>query len=326
MKTSTALPPGLRTHAYTVRDSREAGISEKRLRGRDLDHPFHGVVTARRSASIHDRCVAYSPLLPRTGFFSGSTAAILHGVPVDRVTDRLHVSVAAPQRAPRARGIVGHSVQVCAGDVVVGHGLPRSSVERMWCELSATLSLEDLVVAGDQLVRSRHPLTTVESLRRAAERYAARRGRATLHTALGLLEPLSESPQESRLRLRLAQGGIVGFCANQSIRTTAGRRYRGDLVFADDRVILEYQGDHHRDPGQFRRDLSRQLDLQADGWTVVQLGPWDLADPGLVRRIGAILAGSRLMARGRPPSHPLPGSRSASRPALRAASAPAPRR
>jgi hypothetical protein len=187
--------------------------------------------------------------------------------------------VAAPARAPRGRGITGHSVVVGTGDVVVHNGLPISSVERTWCELSSVLSVEDLVVAGDHLVRRRAPLTTVDRLRTAIRRYPGRRGRERLRLSIELLDPFAESPQESRLRLRLSTGGIAGFQANRAIATSSGRHYRGDLVFAAEGVILEYQGDHHRDPQQFRRDLSRQLDLQADGWTVVLLGPSDIADP-----------------------------------------------
>ena len=46
--------------------------------------------------------------------------------------------------------------------------------------------------------------------------------------SLDLLDPFDESPQESRLRLRLSTGGIVGFHANLAIATTSGRHYRGD--------------------------------------------------------------------------------------------------
>ena len=292
MKTSSPLPRRLERGALTVHEARAAGSSEKRLRGPDVHRAFHGVVSTRASATLAERCADYTARIPPTGFFSGCTAAALHGVPLPGVAESsraLHVSVASPQRAPRGRGIVGHSVIVGVGDVVVRNGLPMSSVERTWCELASVLPTEDLVVAGDHLVRRREPLTTVERLRATTRRYPGRRRRGDLMRSLELLDPFAESPQESRLRLRLSTGGIVGFHANRAIATASGRHYRGDLVFAAEGVILEYQGDHHRDPQQFRRDLSRQLDLQADGWVVVLLGPNDIADPGLVRRVRAIL-------------------------------------
>ncbi len=292
MKTSTPLPAELEAGAFTVRHARSAGLSEKRMRGPDLHRAFHGVVSARPAGTVADRCAAYAARMPSTGFFSGSTAAALHGAPVRSSVD-LHVSVASPGRAPRGKGIIGHSVLVGVGDVVLRKGMHVSSVERTRCELAAEVSHEELVVAGDHFVCRRYPLTTVDRLRDAVGRYPGRRGHARLVPCLALLDPLAESPQESRLRLRLASGGIAGFEANSEIATTSGRRYRGDLVFGSERVILEYQGDHHRDPQQFRRDLSRQLDLQADGWVVVLLGPGDIADAGLVRRVRAILAAAR---------------------------------
>jgi very-short-patch-repair endonuclease len=85
-------------------------------------------------------------------------------------------------------------------------------------------------------------------------------------------------------------GGVLGFESNLAVRTTSGKNYRGDLVFPERRVILDYRGDHHREQEQYRRDLRRRMDLQADGWTIVELGPDDLGDPGLARRVRAILA------------------------------------
>ncbi|GAA1449391.1 hypothetical protein GCM10009617_38060 [Leifsonia poae] len=92
------------------------------------------------------------------------------------------------------------------------------------------------------------------------------------------------------MRTRLVRAGVSGMIANPTITTATGRVYRGDLTFPEQRVILEYQGDVHRPVHRFRADMTRQLDLQADGWTVVYLGPGDLDDHQLVRRVRAILA------------------------------------
>lgn len=56
-------------------------------------------------------------------------------------------------------------------------------------------------------------------------------------------------------------------------------------------MILEYQGDYHRDPRQFRADMTRFSKLEADGWYVIQINANDLANPQeLVARIGQVLS------------------------------------
>ncbi|MFF2050156.1 hypothetical protein ACFVU2_01025 [Leifsonia sp. NPDC058194] len=288
---STA-PPRLPHSPLSVRAARALGASEKRLRAPTVHRPFHGVVTAAPPTRLDEWCRAYLTVAPPGAFFSGPTAAALHGLPLPRLPSGLHVSVPAPARAPRRPGIHGHSVRVAFGDVIVQNGLQLSSAARTWCELAETSTLEDLVVTGDALARRSADRDRLHVLRDALNRFPSRRGRPALVQALGLLDPHAESPQESRLRFRLVTAGVVGFESNLPVPTASGADYRGDLVFPERRVILEYQGDHHREKEQYRRDLRRRLDLQADGWTIVELGPDDLVDAGLARRVRAILAGA----------------------------------
>lgn len=285
--TDTTIPL---TRTLRVGVAREHGASEKRLRHPGVHRPFHGAVTALPPQRLDEWCRAYLAVRPPGAFFSGPTAATLHGLPLPRLPSLLHVSVPAPGRAPRRPGVVGHSVRVAFGDVVVTDGLPMSSLPRAWCELGALLTVEELVVVGDALLRVTGGPDPRRALADSLTRSAVRRGRPDLVRALEAVDPRSESPQESRLRFRLARAGILGFEANLSVRTSGGRVYRGDLVFPGRRVILEYQGDHHREPSVYRRDLERRLDLQTDGWMIVELGPADIADPGLAARVRAILA------------------------------------
>ena len=67
------------------------------------------------------------------------------------------------------------------------------------------------------------------------------------------------------------------------------------------RVGIEYEGDHHRDPRQFRADIRRYERLQDVGWSFVRVTAADLPEQGgdgasvaLTRRIAA-----RLESRGR---------------------------
>jgi very-short-patch-repair endonuclease len=45
--------------------------------------------------------------------------------------------------------------------------------------------------------------------------------------------------------------------------------------------VLEYQGGHHQDPEQWRKDVTRRAALEADGWTVLEIAADDVG-PELV--------------------------------------------
>lgn len=99
--------------------------------------------------------------------------------------------------------------------------------------------------------------------------------------------------------LKASWGGLDGFVSNAPIRVSSGHNYRGDLVHREAMVVLEYQGDHHREPEEFRKDMTRRSRLEADGWHIMLIGPDDLRNPReLCTRIRTLLA----LARARMPS------------------------
>ena len=283
--------------AFSIRDATAAGMSYGRLRGRDLDRPFHGVRATAPAEVLIERCADYAPRMRDDEFFCSVTAALLHGVPLPLVHERdprLHVAVPNPRRAPRSRGIVGHKFLVHPerGEVVAVAGLRVSSPERAWCELGAVLDLRELVRAGDHIIRPANGLSSAGRLRKTLERHPARRGRETLHAAFGLLHPGAESPPETDLRLICVEAGLRGFSVNFEVSIPGStRRRRIDLAFVREKVALEYQGDHHRDVRQWREDMTRLAELESIGWKVVYVNADDLRDPvALVARIRRVLA------------------------------------
>ena len=209
---------------------------------------------------------------------------------VERETS-LHVAVPSPARALRVSGVVGHKAQLMGDDVRDWHGLPISSPERAFCELGAYLQLDELVAVGDHLICWRLPMSSADAISSAIDRYPGRRGRALVNRALPLLDALAESPQESRLRVMLAVAGISGFATNHPV-SIRGKNYRIDIAFPGEKVAIEYQGDYHRDPAQWRRDMSRRAALTADGWLVIEVNADDLENPAeLVALVRSALTG-----------------------------------
>lgn len=237
--------------------------------------------------------------MPPDAFFSHGTAALLLGLPVPARLARLrplHVGFVAPARALVARGISGHSISVGPDDLVDQGPLRLTGPARTWLDLARLLTLGELVAVGDHLLRRESPLVTAGELADAVEKYPSRSGIKRARTALPLLRARSESPRESVLRVIIVLAGLPEPECNYNIFDDAGRFLaRGDLVYPEYKLLLEYQGDHHRtDRAQWRSDIRRVGRLEDNGWQVLQFTDDDLHDPAaLVERIAR-----RLRSRG----------------------------
>ena len=99
----------------------------------------------------------------------------------------------------------------------------------------------------------------------------------------------SRSPAESRTRLIFEDARLPTPELNMDIRDPMGKFVANvDFAFPRFRLVVEYEGDHHRtDREQFRRDIERIESLSALGWRVVRLVAAHVyVDPGeAVRRV-----------------------------------------
>ena len=112
----------------------------------------------------------------------------------------------------------------------------------------------------------------IDTIDAAIERFGSRRGAIRLRAARADLKPGSASRRETRLRLRVLRAGFPEPELNTPIELDGGRTH-GDLVFREYRVLLEYDGEQHRDDdAQFHRDVERLNDLATAGWIVVRVG------------------------------------------------------
>ncbi|UAJ77746.1 DUF559 domain-containing protein [Leifsonia sp. ZF2019] len=301
MRRPEPLPPILRSPAFSTATARSAGVNDGRLRRGDLARPHHGVRVphADRDGSLEGACRAYRAAMPATQCFSHSTAAALHGLSLPgrlRAGGPLHVATLRGGRAPRGVGIVGHKLRITADEVTLVHGLRVPSVEETWVELAAELSVTELVLAGDACLRRRSPLSSVDALRGAVEDARTRPGVRRLRQAVELLRPGTDSPMESLLRLMLVDAGLPEPAVNLPVFTAGGLVLHGDLVYPVERVVVEYDGDHHRtDPVQYERDVDRLWALEQAGWRVVRINRSHVARGSrpAVDRVRRVLAQQR---------------------------------
>ncbi|MCM6762929.1 DUF559 domain-containing protein [Rathayibacter sp. ZW T2_19] len=298
------LPLGLRGRAFSVEEARAAGVTEDRLRASDLVIPFRGVrAPAGAATSVLERAAAYATIMRRS-VFCGLTAARLWplDLPSEPPDEPLHVAVRHPARAPRGRGLLGSSLSDTDLTGVRRGGLLLADGASVFCQLGDALRLEDLVAVGDALVLSPvqprsddpRPWVPLHELQRRVARLEGRGSRG-VRRALALVREGAESRRETRLRLVLVTAGLPEPELQVELFDALGKIGRVDLLYRKWRVVVEYEGDHHRtDRAQWDRDLIRYERLAAAGWTVVRVASASFdADPAdcahRVRR--ALIAG-----------------------------------
>jgi hypothetical protein len=213
----------------------------------------------------------FAPRMPTRAFYYGRTAAALHGLPLPArfgSETLLHVGVAAGQRRVEALGVVPHHVRLEPSDIVLSRGVRVTSVGRTWCDLvTAGLSLAELVAAGDRAIWKRAAQEDVAGLRSCVDRYSSRRGSRLMRTALELLDDAADSAPESEIRVAIIEAGFPPPAVNEAVELAAGERIHPDLSWAELKIAIEYEGDHHRqDREQWNRDIRRFSAMQDAGW------------------------------------------------------------
>ncbi|QWT24794.1 endonuclease domain-containing protein [Subtercola sp. PAMC28395] len=281
----SALPRELEGRPFAVAEGRRVGVGKHRIDGPDLDRPFHGVRTSVFAhASIEKRCHDYLPRLREGQMFSHITAARLWGLPVPTRFHAAELIDVASTRAsrPRCRGVRGHRVHESSLRIVRIGAFPVADPESLWCALSTTLSVDDLVIMGDAIVFvPRYPDTDAPAIRpystpqRLAARIVSRRGagKRKLVEALRLIRVGSASPMETRLRLLIIRSGLREPQLNVDILDARGSFVAcGDLYYPEYRLLVEYDGDQHRtDTKTYERDQTRIADLHAIGVQVIRV-------------------------------------------------------
>ncbi len=109
-------------------------------------------------------------------------------------------------------------------------------------------------------------------LRRALSARVRPRGRKVLAEALALVRPRVKSPMETRSRLMFLRAGFPEPFVNEEIRDEIGSfLLEGDLVWRAQRVVGEYQGEHHASIKRRSADSNRASVAEDHDWTVLEI-------------------------------------------------------
>ena len=305
---------------FTVGAAERAGVSRGRLQARDLEAPFRGVrvrVAPRPTASaieaddvspraregrrlraeILARVAAYAPIMPAGAFFSHATAAVLWDLPLPlrvlRDTAReIDVAVHDARRGMKAAGVRGHQLRASMTPVRDRRGIRLTSPATTWALLGSLLGVDELVEVGDAIVHiprargmrrgvAEDALATPGQLGLALA--AGRRiGADRLREALPLVRVGSASPGETRLRLALVRAGLPEPDLDVDVFAEDGTAIGfTELAYVRHRVLIEYEGDHHRtDRTQWDRDIDKHAACVDAGWDLVRITARHLLDRG----------------------------------------------
>lgn len=253
---------------FTRADAVRAGIDPKILRTSMFRRIFRGVyIAADVPESPLVRAEAALVIHPPSAFVSHTTAAALRGLPVPP-DPLIHVTVARDGDR-RYRPEIRNHVRRAEPRVKVRGGRIRlSDPFQMFIELASMLSLVDLAVVGDALIRLLDcaPERLGEECRQSGDPHAAAALRAAQYVRAEV-----DSPMETRLRMLIVLSGLPEPEVNHKLRDEYGHVVRRlDLSYPALRLIVEYDGRQHIERKQnWDSDLDRREEFDDDGWRIV---------------------------------------------------------
>jgi very-short-patch-repair endonuclease len=268
-----------RLHVPSTRSSAAAaGLSDWHLRHRDINRTSRDTYLPAGATELDDRVAAVMLSAPADAVVSHHTAAAFWRIAIplqDRADDDVvHLTAPARSRARNRADRRIHRGPVDTDELFLRWSAPVTNPERTWRDLAAVLPPGPLLAVTDQLLVGR---TDVAALQAMLERHPTGRGSARARLVLPQASPWSESPMESVLRWILHEAGLPSPELQHVVRDASGRFLgRADLAWPERRVLVEFDGDVHRERTVFVRDLRRQNALVAAGWTVLRFSSADV--------------------------------------------------
>lgn len=231
------------------------------------------------------------------------TAAALLNLPVEH-DGLIHLDRGRGAARSERADIKVHRLGIPDDQCFESNGRRLATGPRLVADLSAVLTLEQLVALGDQVLRR----WSAAELSDSVARHGSRRGAALLRQAVPLMDGGSESPAETRCRLRLHAAGFTGLKHGVIVKDADGG-WLGQPDLADEvaKLALQYEGADHFEKGVERRrkDVDRDEVVRAHDWEVVAATAIDDRKPDrLIARVTrAYLRQAQLLGPQVLPSH-----------------------
>jgi very-short-patch-repair endonuclease len=258
--------------------ARAAGITDRQLQHPEVERLSRDTYLPRAlSGDLRQRSAAVLLTAPAGAVLSHATAASLWGIaiPLQPIDDRrVDLIVPAGSRAESRVDRRVHRMPVESDEITRHEHFAVTVRERTWRDLAARLRPPALLAVADQLLAHG---CTVGGLQRQLDRRPSGRGSARARAVLPVADGRAESPMESVLRWLLHAAGLPTPDLQFAVHSAGGVFVgRADLAWPDRQVLVEFDGNVHRERAVFVNDVRRQNALVATGWTVLRFTSADV--------------------------------------------------
>lgn len=246
---------------------------------------------AKKQESMAKHCTrVFSPIPGEHKLIcSHITALQLIGVELPRLeegelvlnADTVHICSGKKAARPRLDGVKSHYWYPTTTSVTALKDFCCVSPIVAWEQMAAWVSLVELVVLGDSMMRRAWNLkkATFSQFNEALSRDRNFRGRRKCLRALPLMRENTDSSQETRLRLRMEAIGFSGAVVNMKMADSlVGKTYYFDIAYPQLRIVLEYNGQQHGKRAQWKVDIDKRRFLHLVGWELFEVFAEDLMD------------------------------------------------
>lgn len=234
-----------------------------------------GVYAAKgRTLSPWDSIRAVGLWAPSDAIFGGWAAAYLHGETAyaeERLGRGIDVFTAAEPRSPR--GIRKRSLRqpIPDEDICEIGGLHVTAPARTTVDTARWIRGDDLRICVIDSICFRTE-TSLGAVAAAAGRMPGLHGASKIARLLDACDPSAQSPRETLLRLAVERSPLPRPTPQLKIVEPWGKLITvADLALAEEKVAIFYDGRHHGDPDQWRKDLRITARLNDLGWQVVRI-------------------------------------------------------
>jgi hypothetical protein len=290
MRLPNQLPVPLASAPFTWQEAFDAGISRQRWRHPTLDSPSRGIRNPDTggTTNLQEMVRPFTVVTPFSAA-SHATAFVLWEFPgflpgTNKPT--IHISRPDSMAIPRRKGVTGHVGQFFDDEIANLNGLLITSRARTWLDCSRKMTIDEITVVADHLLRlprprfegRSEPFCTMEELEDMLDRHKGTPGIRKARLALEQARVGSDSAPETRLRLALVRTGLPEPEVNVPTELGFGVVRQPDLGYREHRVAVEYEGEGHSDPAQIVRDIEREEDFSRAGWTLVRISKRHMAN------------------------------------------------
>lgn len=244
---------------------------------------------AQVQRSTMAQCLRLSQIVanPEKLVFSHSTALKLLGIslPISRNHLQLrefHICVQKDSQRRKPTYVHSH-VWKPADEVMPLLGtMACVSPLTAWAQMSQHLSVSQLVVLGDSMMRRNADLKWLvpNDFSRYLQSHKNFQGKRKCEHALQLMAPDTDSPPETHLRLFLNSLNLSPLSVNFPLRSDSGTIRYLDIAHVPSKTAYEYDGIfHNENSSQWQRDPERRRDFEDQGWRIFNITAEMLNEP-----------------------------------------------